>query len=193
MKLLDNIEQGLNHFLTSALKILLFKAWSPDQENHHHLELVREAESRVSIPDLLDQNTPFNKIPRWLLLIFRISSISRRIYSFIEQKQLWKTDSALCARFALARLGSNRTPRDIGAGAAEGNLVIGWSDHVTGAGPLLLPDWLSWILTDRAGAGQSPDGEARAGARSHESASARARAAGLSPEPSEGAGALLLR
>lgn len=64
MKLLDNIEQGLNHFLTGALKILLLKAWSPDQENHHQLELVREAESRVSIPDLLDQNTPFKKIPR---------------------------------------------------------------------------------------------------------------------------------
>lgn len=65
MKLSDNMEQGLNHFLTGALKILLLRAWSSDQgHHHHHLELARKAESQVSIPDLLDQNPPFNKIPR---------------------------------------------------------------------------------------------------------------------------------
>lgn len=82
--------KGYNHFLTGALKILLLKAWSSDREHHHHhLELVRKAESQVSIPDLLDQN-PFNKIPGWLLLIFRISNINWRINSFIEQNSSGK-------------------------------------------------------------------------------------------------------
>lgn len=43
--------------------------------------------------------------------------------------------------------------------------MIGWSHHVTGAEPSVRPDWLLQTLTDKAGAGQSPVGEARAGAR----------------------------
>lgn len=66
--------------------------------------------------------------------------------------------------------------------------MIGYVDHVTGAGPPVLVDWLSRTLTDRAGAGQSQVGGARAVARRGENANARARAAGLFPRAVGGSG-----
>jgi hypothetical protein len=53
--------------------------------------------------------------------------------------------------------------------------VIGWFDHVTGAGLSARLDWLSRTLTDRAGGGPEPGRRGARGGRRGEGARARVR------------------
>lgn len=141
--------------------------------NHHFPKddpkiVVLRLEAASSPPGDLLKRQNFESSPQTFWI--RIHILTRFLGCFLFKLEFEKTtdlvidqlsttqppenrDSALCASLSPAQRGSNRTPRDIGAGAAEGNLVIGWFGHVTGAGHSTRPDWLSRTLTDRAGAG----------------------------------------
>lgn len=50
---------------------LLFRVWSVDQQQQHHLTDCKECRTRGPSPNLLNEKKPSNKLPRWFVCMLK--------------------------------------------------------------------------------------------------------------------------